>query len=155
MPLLEKRCAQARPIILVAPVIKTTLSFNDVILTKFKPKARLGKDNLYQKRGAKYTFIINYQIQGINIMAQSITRDTILADMETIYHLALAEGKLNVALHVKELQGKAVGLFHQSHLPIARRISEMSEDQLTEFMARLEDLDPALKQTTPDQSATL
>jgi hypothetical protein len=74
-----------------------------------------------------------------------VTREQILADMETIYHLALETGKLNVALHAKELQGKAIGLFNTPKSTPDIQISEMTEEQLTELIQRLEERDPSLK----------
>ena len=75
-------------------------------------------------------------------MLSQITRDQILSDMETIYRLALDDGKWSVALHAKELQGKAIGLFTPSPLPTVARIADMTEDQLQEFLARLEENEP-------------
>lgn len=46
-----------------------------------------------------------------------LSRQTILADLEVLYLQALACENLAVALKIKELQGKALGLFTSAQLP--------------------------------------
>ncbi|MBX9805434.1 MAG: hypothetical protein K2Y18_06760 [Alphaproteobacteria bacterium] len=74
-----------------------------------------------------------------------MTKEQILSDIESIYQSAIAENKWQVALHAKELQGKALGLFNKKVLPDIIRISDMNENQLKEFIDRLEKRTPALK----------
>ena len=75
----------------------------------------------------------------------SLTKDQILTDLQTIYQLALDEGKWFVALRAKELQGKILGLFEKQRLPEVTHIADMTEDQLHAFVDRLEKNDPELK----------
>jgi hypothetical protein len=73
-----------------------------------------------------------------------LTKADILKKLETVYWRALQGESWGVALRAAELQGKAVGLFEKHLLPKVS-IAEMTEEQLTEFMGRLEKRDPTLK----------
>lgn len=84
-------------------------------------------------------------------MQAQITRDQILRDMETLYQLALDDGKWLVALRAKELQGKVIGLFKRQRLPDILHIADMTEEQLSEFIERLEENDPELKNLPPSE----
>ena len=75
-----------------------------------------------------------------------MTKDQILKDIESLYQLALENGQWRIALRAKELQGKALGLFRPQRLPHIMRIADMTEEQLREFIARLEENDPELQQ---------
>jgi hypothetical protein len=73
------------------------------------------------------------------------TKDDVLKKLETIYWRALQGGSWGIALRAAELQGKAIGLFEKQPLPKVASIAEMTEEQLTEFIDRLEKRDPCLK----------
>lgn len=88
-------------------------------------------------------------------MHPPISKDQILTDIETIYQLALDDSKWHVALRAKELQGKALGLFKKQHLPDVTRIADMTEEQLYEFVARLEKNDPELKNLEPPEQVAI
>lgn len=74
-----------------------------------------------------------------------ITKDTVLQDIESIYQIALKDKKWNVALRAKETQGKILGIFRQQGLPHIKRMADMTDEELQEFIARLEKTDPDLK----------
>lgn len=75
----------------------------------------------------------------------SVTREQILKESEEIYQGAMNEGKWALALRAKELQAKILGLFKVPRLPEVVRIQDMTEEQLQEFVTRLEKSDPDLK----------
>ena len=78
-------------------------------------------------------------------MGIPLTKDAVLKKLETVYWRAMGGGNWSVALRAAELQGKAVGLFEKQLLPKVVRIADMTEEQLTEFINRLENRDPQLK----------
>lgn len=82
------------------------------------------------------------------MMPPALTKDQILADIQTIYQLALENGNWHAALRAKEMQGKILGLFEKQRLPEVTRIADMTEEQLREFMERLEKHDPSLKDSS-------
>lgn len=73
------------------------------------------------------------------------TKATILKDLKTIYLGALKAGDWRVALEVTKLRGRHIGLFDKQRLPEVSRIADMTEEQLTEFIDRLEQQEPSLK----------
>jgi hypothetical protein len=78
-----------------------------------------------------------------------MTKEQILKDIDSIYKNAVKDGKWHTAWRIKEMQGKALGLFMPQRLPNIVRIADMNDDQLTEFMERLEERDPSLKDLPP------
>ena len=78
-------------------------------------------------------------------MSVPLTKAAILKKLETVYWRALNGGNWSVALRAAELQGKALGLFEKQLLPKVVRIADMTEEELTEFIDRLEKQDPTLK----------
>jgi hypothetical protein len=72
-------------------------------------------------------------------------KDQVLKDIQLLYERALSNNKLTAALRAKELQGKAIGLFKPQRLPNILRIADMTEEQLRDFIDRLEKNDPELK----------
>lgn len=78
-------------------------------------------------------------------MSHTFNKSQILSDIETIYQCAINDRKWLVALRAKELQGKIIGIFKKRELPEILQISEMTEEELREFVERLEEHDPELK----------
>ena len=78
-------------------------------------------------------------------MSAPLTKAAILKKLETVYWRALNGGNWSVALRAAELQGKALGLFEKQLLPKVVRIADMTEEELTEFIDRLEKQDPTLE----------
>lgn len=87
-------------------------------------------------------------------MSFPIIKDQVLKDIQLLYELALYSGKLTVALRAKELQGKAIGLFETQRFPNVLRIADMTEEQLRDFIDRLEKNDPELKNLEPPEVGT-
>jgi hypothetical protein len=78
-------------------------------------------------------------------MNPTLNKNQILSDIETIYQSAINDGKWLIALRAKELQGKIIGIFKKRELPEILQISDMTEEELREFVERLEQHDPELK----------
>lgn len=69
------------------------------------------------------------------------TPEKILKDLDEIYHLALEQGNLGIALKVKELLGKQQGLFTPKQKPNSFQknyISSLSTDVLKDFIKDLQ-----------------
>jgi len=79
----------------------------------------------------------------------TITKDQILQDIEFICQESIKEKKWSVALRAKGMQAKILGLFRPQRLPKAVRLSEMTKDQLEEFIACMEEHNPYLKTLNP------
>jgi hypothetical protein len=62
----------------------------------------------------------------------------ILADMEKIFQLAMAAGKLSVALKAKELIGKEMGLFLPPSQRAKIKLNELSDEELMEALEEAE-----------------
>ena len=75
-----------------------------------------------------------------------MSKKNILKNFEFLYKLALKEGKLHIALRAKEMQGQAIGIFRHRPLPAVKRFIDMTEQELKDFIARLEENDPTLRQ---------
>ena len=75
-----------------------------------------------------------------------MTKKKTLKNLEFLYELALKKGKWHIALRAMEIQGKALGLLRHQPLPPVKRLSDMTEEQLRDFIARLEESDPTLRQ---------
>lgn len=78
-------------------------------------------------------------------MHPTLNKDKILSELEELYQCAINESNWLVALRAKELQGKIMGVFKKRQLPEIIRISDMTEEELLEFLERLEKHDPELK----------
>jgi hypothetical protein len=74
-----------------------------------------------------------------------ITTESILNKLETIYHDAIKMKKPQIALQVAVLQGRYIGIFDKRRFPDVKRISEMSQRELHDFVAVLEKYEPELK----------
>ena len=81
----------------------------------------------------------------------TITKETILTKLETIYQAAVRSNKWPTALRVAHLQGAYIGLFEKRHFPDVKRISEMSEKELHDFVAVLKKHDPELEKMEQQQ----
>ncbi len=57
----------------------------------------------------------------------SVTKDTILKKLETLYRSVFHDGKWHIALQMAERQGKNRGMFATRHLPAITRIAGMAE----------------------------
>jgi hypothetical protein len=79
------------------------------------------------------------------MMDASFTKVSILKDLKTIYRRALEDGNWQVALQATKLRGQHIGMFGKQLLPNVVRIADMTEEQLVEFIDRLETRDPSLK----------
>jgi len=79
----------------------------------------------------------------------TITKDQILQDIEFIYQESIKEKKWGIALRAKGMQAKILGLLKPQRLPKVVRFSEMTKDQLEEFIACMEEHDPSLKTLNP------
>jgi hypothetical protein len=75
----------------------------------------------------------------------TITKDDIFHDLKIIFWRALNTNKLHIALRVVELQTRFLGMFEKQRLPEVKRFSDMTEEQLRDFIAVLEKNDPELK----------
>lgn len=64
-----------------------------------------------------------------------LTTAKILKQLEMLYTLSLSEKNLNLALKIKELQARSLGLFQQSDIP---NISTVSDDHLQKLINQLE-----------------
>lgn len=75
------------------------------------------------------------------------SKDQFLKAMEFIYENAVSANNWHAAIRAKELHAKALGLFRMSKLPLPeiKAIKDMNEEQLMDFVARLEESDPDLK----------
>ena len=73
-------------------------------------------------------------------------KKNILKNFEFLYKRALKKGQLHIALRAKEMQGQAIGIFRHRPLPPVKRLSDMTEQELKDFIARLEENDPTLRQ---------
>jgi len=62
----------------------------------------------------------------------------ILANMEQIFQLAMATGKLSVALRAKELIGKEMGLFLPASQRAKIKLNELSDEELMEALDEAE-----------------
>ena len=78
-------------------------------------------------------------------MSALFTKARILKKLEAVYWRALNSGNLHVALRVIELQGNHISMFDKQRLPKVSRIADMTEEQLVDFIARLEEREPDLK----------
>lgn len=65
-----------------------------------------------------------------------LTVELILKQLEELYALALVQENLNLAVRIKELQGRSLGLFHSSELT---SISNLSETNLKNLIKQLQD----------------
>jgi hypothetical protein len=74
-----------------------------------------------------------------------ISTESILNKLETIYQAAIRKEKWQIALQVVELQGTQTGMFEKRRFPDVKRISEMSQRELHDFVAVLEKYEPELK----------
>lgn len=74
-----------------------------------------------------------------------INKENIIRKLETIYWHALSANRWYTALQAASLQGRNLGMFIKPRLPEITRIKDMDEDQLREFVERLEKHDPELK----------
>lgn len=81
-----------------------------------------------------------------------ISKEQILRDVEELYNYALSNNHWNVALQAKYLQGKIIGLFRTRKLPNITNLSDMNQGELEQFIARLEEHDPSLKDLKPPKS---
>lgn len=68
---------------------------------------------------------------------RELTRGSILEDLETLYHEALAQRKLAIAVRIKELQGKDLGLFKSKPLPFPLRIQDLTRHELESLLRSL------------------
>jgi hypothetical protein len=87
--------------------------------------------------------VINFFNKGENM--PPITQERILNKLETIYQDAVKMKKPQIALQVVMLQGKYIGLFDKRRFPDIKRIKEMSERELHDFVAVLKKHDPELE----------
>jgi predicted acyl esterase len=69
----------------------------------------------------------------------------ILKNLKAVFWQAINNNKWYTALQVAALQGKCAGLFDKRRFPDIKRISEMSERELYDFMAVLKKHDPELE----------
>jgi hypothetical protein len=76
----------------------------------------------------------------------SLTRDIILKRLQTIYRQAKRDRKWNVALQAVIMQGRQINMFVRQTLPVIARIKDMTEEQLIDFIAYLEENDPDLRE---------
>ncbi len=67
------------------------------------------------------------------------SRESILNDLENLYQEALAQENLSVALKVKELQVKELGLFHAQKKPTIDW-EALTDDELKNMIVQLEAL---------------
>ena len=74
-----------------------------------------------------------------------ITQEAILSKLEIIYQAAIRTDKWRIALQVTKLQGAYIGLFDKRRFPDVKRISEMSQRELQDFVVVLEKHEPELK----------
>ena len=74
-----------------------------------------------------------------------ITQERILNNLETIYQDAVKMKKPQIALQAAMLQGKYIGLFDKRHFPDIKRIKEMSETELHDFVAVLKKHGPEIE----------
>jgi hypothetical protein len=74
-----------------------------------------------------------------------LSKEQLLHDMQMVYEAAFKEKKWYVALKAKELQGRVLNVFAACKLPEIKRIADFTEDDLKEFVARLEKNDSQLK----------
>lgn len=63
-----------------------------------------------------------------------LSRVSILADLEELFHQAVAQKKLSLAVRIKELQGKDLGLFKSRPLSFPLRIQDITKEQLEDFL---------------------
>ena len=82
-------------------------------------------------------------------MMPSMTTDTILEKLETIYQCAFNDKKWHIALQVAKLQAKYVDLFEKQLHPEVIPIKDMTEQQLIDLLDALEKLNPELKYSPP------
>ena len=81
----------------------------------------------------------------------TISKETILTKLETIYQAAVRTNKWPTALRVAQLQGAYIGLFEKRQFPNVKRISEMSEKELHDFVAVLKKHDPELEKKAREE----
>jgi len=74
-----------------------------------------------------------------------LSREIILRKLETIYWQAVRDKKWNVALQTVIMQGREINMFVRQNLPVVVRIKDMTEEQLDDFIAYLEEHDPELR----------
>jgi hypothetical protein len=78
-------------------------------------------------------------------------QQNVLKKLKAIYWRALDNKKWYAASHVLALQGKSTGLFDKRRFPEVKRISEMSERELHDFVAVLKKHDPDLAKAEQQQ----
>jgi hypothetical protein len=79
-----------------------------------------------------------HDIPAQNRSSKLPSRLDILADMEQIFQLAMATGKLSVALRAKELIGKEMGLFLPASQRAKIKLNELSDEELMEALDEVE-----------------
>ena len=78
-------------------------------------------------------------------------QQNVLKKLKAVYWRALDDKKWHAASHVAALQGKCTGLFDKRRFPDVKRISDMSERELHDFVAVLKKHDPELEKMEQQQ----
>lgn len=89
---------------------------------------------------------------GQKLRPQSLigARDKILGDLDVLYERALADDNLAIALKVKELQGKFLGLCKTPPqiLPENPSLNDLNDEQMEELLETLYENTPAARDPT-------
>ncbi len=64
-----------------------------------------------------------------------LSSELILEQLESLYSLALTQDNISLAVRIKELQGRSLGLFNSHETP---PISNLSETELKKLIKQLE-----------------
>ena len=80
-----------------------------------------------------------------------IKQERVLQNLKAVFYHALGNNKWYAALQVAALQGKCTGLFDKRRFPDVKRIKEMSERELHDFVAVLKKHDPELEKMEQQQ----
>jgi hypothetical protein len=75
----------------------------------------------------------------------TIKKDKILKRLRAVFWRAVRDNKWYAASQVAALQDKCLGIFDKRRFPDVKRISEMSQRELHDFVAVLEKYEPELK----------
>jgi hypothetical protein len=65
-----------------------------------------------------------------------LSSDLILEQLENLYTLALTQDNISLAVRIKELQGRSLGLFNSHETP---PISKLSDTDIKKLIKQLED----------------
>lgn len=66
----------------------------------------------------------------------SLDRHQILNDLQNLYHAAVSQDNLSIALKAKELQGKILGVFHNA-VPPSFDLKALTDEQIQEWIEKI------------------